>query len=257
MREIPVKIKVDSLFEALEQLTQFLEETKEQDVAIHEVEKHIFQSLLDMGLKLLDEYIKSCGKGDEEGQEVRINGCKLQRMTDLHSKTYQSIFGKLKIPRAVYAKRAGQKIEYVPLDARLQLPKKQYSYLLLNWSQGMAVDMPYAQVSKTLEKILGIKLSVSALERQNKGLGTSVADFWQQSTPPIEAKNKEIVVLSADGKGIPIRPDGCKRMAVVGASYHIKPYQRTPEEVCDALFAKKAQKTSPPHRQTGSSLTTT
>jgi uncharacterized protein (UPF0305 family) len=31
-------------------------------------------------------------------------------------------------------------------------------------------------------------------------------------------------------------------MAVVGASYHIKPYQRSPEEVCDALFAKKTKK---------------
>ncbi len=75
MPEIPTKIKVDSLFEELEQLTRFLEETKEQGVAIHETEKHIFQSLLNMGIKLLDEYIKSCGKGDEEGQEVWINGC--------------------------------------------------------------------------------------------------------------------------------------------------------------------------------------
>ena len=69
--------------------------------------------------------------------------------------------------RVVYASRPGQKIEYVPLDARLQLPEDKYSYLLLDWSQGMAVDMPYAQVSKNLEKILGLKTGVSALERQN------------------------------------------------------------------------------------------
>ena len=210
--------------------------------ALYEMEKHILHSVLSMGRNLLIEYVEICNKEIEEVQEVWLNGRKLQRMPDSHNKTYQSIFGKLEIPRVVYAKRAGQKIEYVPLDARLKLPKEQYSYLLLNWSQGMAVDMPYAQVSKTLENILGIKVSISALERQNKGLGTSVENFWQHSPQPVEAEDKEIIVLTADGKGVPIRPDGCKRMAVVGASYHIKPYHRTPEEVCDALFAKKAKK---------------
>ena len=73
MPEIPTKIKVDSLFEELEQLTRFLEETKEQGVAIHETEKHIFQSLLNMGLKLLDE--KKIGEKKSDTHQNLRNGC--------------------------------------------------------------------------------------------------------------------------------------------------------------------------------------
>ena len=144
--------------------------------------------------------------------------------------------------RVVYASRPGQKIEYAPLDARLQLPEDKYSYLLLDWSQGMAVDMPYAQVSKNLEKILGLKPGVSALERQNQDLGESVQAFWENREPPPPALKDMIVTATGDGKGIPIRPDGCKRMSVIGAIYNIQPYQRTPQDVLEALFAEPGKK---------------
>jgi len=117
-----------------------------------------------------------------------------------------------------------------------------YEYWLLEWSQGMAVDMPCAQAGKSLEKILGLKTGVNALERQNRGLGESVQAFWddREASPP--AEEDTIIAVTGDGKGIPIRPDGCKRMSLTGAVYNIKPYRRAPQDVQEALFAEKGEK---------------
>ncbi len=38
--------------------------------------------------------------------------------------------GSFELSRRVYGTREGQKIEWVPLDQRLQLPESKFSYLL-------------------------------------------------------------------------------------------------------------------------------
>jgi hypothetical protein len=238
MPEAIEKINLQKALELLYQLTGFLEQAAKAGTSAHEVEGMIFKSMLKMGFELLNAFFTSCGKGDEGEEKILADGRKLKRMPELHEKPHQSVFGEIKIERVVYATRSGQKIEYAPLDARLQLPEGKYSYLLTDWSQGMAVDMPYAQAGKHLEKILGLKICVSALERQDRNLGASVQEFWENREPPPQVETDEIVVATSDGKGIPIRRDGCKRMSLVGAVYNIQPYQRTSEEVLGALFAE-------------------
>jgi len=242
MPQLIGEINLQEALELLYKLAEFLGQARHEGTAAHEVERKIFEDMLQMGQSLLQEFITSCGTGDEGEEHTLPDGRKLKRMPELHSKPYQTVFGEIKIERAVYASRPGQKIEYAPLDAHLQLPEDKYSYLLLEWSQGMAVDMPYAQVSKNLEKILKLKTGVNALERQNRDLGESVQAFWDNREPSPPAEEDTIIAVTGDGKGIPIRPDGCKRMSVIGAVYNIKPYQRTPQEVLEALFAEKGGK---------------
>ncbi|MGB5064127.1 MAG: hypothetical protein WBQ37_10235 [Candidatus Competibacter sp.] len=112
-------------------------------------------------------------------------------MTRRHHRPYRSIFGDFTLARVVYGTREGQRIEAAPLDARLGLPKNQCSYLLQDWDQALAVENPYGQVNTVLARILGLKQSVARLE----------AMTW----PLAGATEKQIVVLSADGKGVPIR----------------------------------------------------
>ena len=73
-------------------------------------------------------------------------------------------------------------------------------------------------------------------------MGESVQAFWENREPPPRAEKDTIVAVTGDGKGIPIRPDGCKRMSVIGAVYNIQPYQRTPQDVLEALFAEPGKK---------------
>ena len=107
-------------------------------------------------------------------------------------------------------------------------------------------------MAQILEKILGISVSVSALERINRAMAETVEPYWE-ATPPVPAPDGRFLVASADGKGVPIRkppttaprpiddpqagpqPDR-KKMAIVRAVYDAQPYVRTPEQVGRALF---------------------
>lgn len=115
------------------------------------------------------------------------------------------MFGLFELMRAVYGTREGQEIEAVPLDERLQLPQGKNSYLLQDWDQELVVDMPFDTVSTTLARILGFTQSVHTLERNQREMATAVAEFWtEQATPPAEQEG-ELLVCTADCKGVPMR----------------------------------------------------
>jgi hypothetical protein len=155
----------------------------------------------------------------------------------------------------VYGTREGQKIEHVPLDQRLRLPESKFSYLLQDWDQSLVVEGPYAEVTTTLSRILGLSQSVHSLERSNRRLSEAVAPFWAAQPVPPAAAEGELVVAGSDGKGVSIRgakptptmaepplkcgpKPGRKRMALVGTVYTVDRYVRTPETVLEALFAE-------------------
>lgn len=71
----------------------------------------------------------------------------VDRLSKLHGREYQSIFGNEELERVVYGSREGLQYEYIPLDVQLQLPKSKFSYLLQDWDQSLAVKTSYASVS--------------------------------------------------------------------------------------------------------------
>ena len=134
----------------------------------------------------------------------------------------------------------------------MQLPDSSYSYLWQEWSQALAVEFSFEQVVEVLGNLLGWKTGVSALERSNRAMAELAADYWRQ-TPAEPAPKGEFVVVSADGKGVPMRkpaeappiqahdghrgpPKDRKKMAIVGAVYDAQPQVRTAEQVLQSLF---------------------
>jgi hypothetical protein len=167
------------------------------------------------------------------------------------------VFGLYELWRVVYGTRAGQKIEYVPLDAKLNLPESKFSYLLQDWDQSLDVEMPYAKVNATIVKILGFTQSVNSLERTNRKMSETVNAFWASQPVPPPEEEATVMVCSVDGKGVPIRRQGeasaqknmnplCsaekdekggqKKVSLVGAAYTVDPYIRPPEQILEALF---------------------
>ena len=121
------------------------------------------------------------------------------------------------------------------------------------------VENPYGQVNAVLGRILGLKQSVASLEAMTRTLAGAVAGHEATRPPAAPAMDQQIVVLSADGKGVPLRkpadapaiaahdhargpkPDR-KKMAVLGTAYQINPHARTPVAVVEALFRDPAVK---------------
>ena len=249
--------RLEELHRRVSQLGEFIESAARNATAAHEVEQALWLQLLDLGRVMIEQFFELVGDGDLGPQVQLPEGRTLRRLEELHPRPYQSIFGALEVSRVVYGSREGQRIEWVPLDQRLQLPESKFSYLLQDWDQHLAVEQPYAQVSATVEKILGFSQSVDSLERMNRQMANPVVDYWDSLQRPPASQEGDLMVVTADGKGVPIRrrgpakvdpapskgpKPGGKKMALVGATYTVDRFPRTAQEVVDALFRKPRNK---------------
>jgi hypothetical protein len=213
------------------------------------------ETALNLGNAAMKLFFSLQGTGDLGLSVTLPDGQVVNRLEALHTRDYLSIFGPFKLERAVYGSREGKKIDFIPLDARLSLPESKFSYLLQDWDQMIATEEPYNKVSSFLEGILRLSQHEDSLERMSRHMAKEVELFcWTCETPP-PAEEGEILVETADGKGVPIRrpadvptihdhqhrpgpkPDR-KKMATVGSVYTVNRYARTPEEVVEALFRK-------------------
>lgn len=267
---------VQELMQKSLELGRFVESAVRDGIAAHEVEQGIWTQLLAMGQKTMSLFFQLAGDGDM-GEVVTLPDERtVARLPELHPRPYQSIFGGFELHRVVYGTREGQKIEWVPLDQRLQLPESKFSYLLQDWDQRLAVESPYAEVNATVQKILGFPQSVDSLERMNRKMAQPVVDYWDWLATPEPSDEGELMVLSADGKGVTIRrrargspiedhrpskgpKPGGKKIALVGATYTVDRFQRTPEDVVNSLFRRPGTSAAkdrprPQHKRVRASL---
>src|SRR5262249_61821993 len=85
------------------------------------------------------------------------DGQPCRKLPQPHERTYRSVFGPLTIRRAAYGSREGQKIAWVPLDARLGLPAGEFSYLLEDWSLRFCLRAAFPQAPPSLPDFLGLR----------------------------------------------------------------------------------------------------
>lgn len=225
----------------------------QEGTAAHRVEKGIWERLLVLGRTAFAEYLRLCGDGDLGPEVEAVDGRCVQRPKKPRKRSYLSIFGEFEFSRVVYGTGERKKIERVPLDEKLQLPEGKFSYLLQDWDQSLVVESPYARVNESIERILGFSQSVDSLERVNRKMLQSVEAFCKALPVPSQAEEGELLVCSADGKGVPIRGAkkeapirdhqpkrgpklGRNKMALLGAAYTVERYRRTPQDIVEALF---------------------
>src|SRR5260370_40042398 len=97
-----------------------------------------------------------------------------------------------------------QRIDSAPLKNRLQLPASDFSYVLQDWDQSLCVEQAFGQARSTVARILDLRQSVDSLERMNAQMAEQVADFREGRPKPDPATEGDLLVTSADGKGIRI-----------------------------------------------------
>jgi hypothetical protein len=243
---------------------------------IDQVEGDLWNRLLALGRALLEGFVEATGPGDL-GPTLEHQGRMLRRLESIHARRYVSVFGKLTIQRHVYGTRETQKHEVVPADARLGLPDGDFSYLLQDWDQTFCVQGSYEQSRRTVERILGLGQSVRSLEQMSESMAQAVEAFQESQPVPPAQEEGSILVLTADGKGVPMRRDpqqdppavrgrrkkgqkaNKKRMACVGGVYTIEPFVRTAGDVVDEVLrdARKPDRPKPRHKQLRAELTRT
>ncbi len=277
MAEMAAVDNLEKLTGMAEGLAAFVRQAAVEGTAAHEVEKGVWQRVLAMGRQATGQFFQMQGDGDV-GETVEMpGGEELRRLPEPHRRMYRSIFGQFTLSRYVYGTREGQRIGFVPLDARLELPESELSYVLQDWAGTLCVEHAFARTAQTLDTILGLSLSVDSLERMSRTMAESVTEFRDALKKPPAKEEGEILVTTADGKGIPMRrpadqrPVGARRkkgekankkqMATLGCIYTVDAKHRTAEDVVAALFRENTEKRreSPEpvarHKRVWSSLT--
>jgi hypothetical protein len=274
----PEQAAVDQALNHFWSLVERVRAAADQQQPIHHVEEAVFRQLLVIGHSLLGAFLASSGGGDV-GPTLSVLGegpsdppRVLPRLDGPRSRPYLSIFGEVPVARTCYGHG---RVEAAPLDARLHLPRRQYSYLLQQWLGAFVIDDSHAEAIKKLQTILGLGLSVKASEDLNREQAGDVEPFQNHLTTPDPTEEGPILVVTADCKGVPLvrsalGPEAVgdaakaaplpaaanhrrgkgqkankKRMAAVGAVYTIKPFARTADEVIDEVMRKKAAQRRP------------
>jgi hypothetical protein len=255
-------------------LHALVQQAAQDGTAVHQVERAIWQQVLCIGRLALQQFFALHGSGDQGATVTLPDGRSLDRLPGPHPRRYVSIFGNFVLQRTAYGSREGQKIEFVPLDNRLQLPGSVFSYVLQDWDQALCAEDAFGPVNRTIARMLGLKQSVDSLEQMNQSMAEHATPFRLNRPLPPAAAEGEVFVVSADGKGVVLRrgPEdpappayrtkgdkaSQKRLATVGTVYSVDRYVRTPEQVVAALFRdgprSEADRPRPQHKQVWASL---
>ena len=183
-----------------------------------------------------------------------------------HRRPLQTIFGQVDVTRIAYRHR-GQANLY-PADGALNLPAERHSHGLRRLAALEATRGSFEEASDAVGRATGTHVAKRQVETLTRAAAVDVEEFYATRPAP-EAEPADVVVISADGKGIVMRPDALrpatakaaaeatnklecrlskgekrnrKRLAEVGAVYDLAPVVRAAADV----MASKAGEAPPP-----------
>lgn len=233
-----------------------------------QIERHLFQQLLRLGAGLMQLFFDMRSQDAPRKEAVNQAGERLAYHSE-KSRDYYTIFGELEISRPYfYRKGAGG---YSPLDGELGLGEDSYSDFLRELHEELGVYIPFGQEVSILERLLGIALSKRCVQAFIGSDAAEVTAYYEQKpAPPVEEEGS-ILVVQADGKGIPIIRGSAnkdkvrlkrgearskKKAVTATALYTIQPATRTVAEVVGSLLEeapatekKPSPRSRPQHKQ--------
>jgi len=172
-----------------------------------------------------------------------------------HRRTLATVFGQVTVSRLAYRRRGSVNLH--PGDAALNLPDERHSHGLRRLAAEAASTGSFDDATAAIRARTGTTPGKRQVEALAARAAIDVESFYA-SRPPAPVDAGDVLVLSADGKGIVMRPDALrpatkaaaaasstklatrlskgekrnrKRMAEVGAVYDLTPVPRTPADI--------------------------
>jgi len=247
-------IKGRSLVELAEQLEASIRAAALEGKSLYEVEKETWGRTLQIGHAAVEQLLALQGDGDLGESVLTAEGQRLERSEEPVERPLRTVFGEHTLRAYVYAPGVHEAIALRPVDARLSLPPGRCSYFFEEFSQYFCVDQAFGQASQGIATVLRQEVSMDTLQRINRRMGEQAEGFLERLPTPPAREEGELLVFTADGKGVPLvkadaqrvpafdkaeRP-GNRRMATLAAVYTIDRYPRTGEQIVAALFRDDA-----------------
>jgi hypothetical protein len=164
-------------------------------------ERGLFKMLIEMGLKLLTLFFVMRSQSAKRESLKMVDGSELRYHRDTQRR-YVSIFGKVCFERPYFYWKG--KEGQTPLDAELSLGDDCYSDLVREVSDYLGVYGVYHKSCEILERLLGLKISTRVLQTNLGEDAAEVLKYYAQKPALATGSEAEILVVQADGKGIPM-----------------------------------------------------
>ncbi|MGV1030468.1 MAG: ISKra4 family transposase [Dermatophilaceae bacterium] len=184
-----------------------------------------------------------------------------------HRRMLASVFGQVQVERLAYRRRGHENLH--PADAALNLPVERHSHGLRRLAAIESTRGSFEQASAAISRATGQQVGKRQVEELTARAAVDIEDFYATSEHTEPAQD-DVLVLSADAKGIVMRPDSLrpatakaaanastklatrlskgekrnrKRLAEVGAVYDLQP---VPRQATDVLASKRGEHPPPP-----------
>jgi len=225
----------------------------------YEMETQIFRDVLQLGALLMEAFLQGQAPHYRWGVAHHPNGFDLSYVGERRGLFY-SAFGEIRFVRSYYS---GDNQGFYPMDAALNLPVKGDSDFLRTMKSDLSLEMSYERATVHVAKYFPVATSTRAVQDAIQTDSMDAEAYYAQAPAPPAVGDATILVVQADGKGVPmvkaalsasslkqaaaIEPkpgllkgapqrEGKKKEATaISVALH-KPFIRTAEQVVAGLF---------------------
>ena len=242
--------------EQFESLLGFLDGTDAAGLSHAELEERLDRDGRELLRRLLADHLALRAIREKRlEQVVGDEGVRRARVESGHARALETVFGTVSVERLAY--RAPGLGNLHPADAILNLPVERHSHGLRRLAAVEAARGSFQDAVEAIERSTGQQLGHRQVQELAQLAAVDFEEFYAARRPK-RSKPEQLLVLSADGKGIVMRPDAlrtqtatrraragpkpktrlagseklnCKRMAEIGAVYDATPAPRTAADI--------------------------
>lgn len=246
-------------YDELGEMIEFLRGSKSRELSHTDLETAINERGRELLRVLFQSHIDSRGTGPAAGTVCGADGVARLRQRP-HDRGLSTIFGEVRVHRLGYGAEGVDSLH--PLDAELNLPTGEYSLGVRRIAAEQAAQVSFEDTVQALAQRTGKVMGKRQVEELVRSSAVDFDAFYEQRSPGTGEPGGSILAISADGKGVVMRPcdlreatrkaakeqshklDGRlskgekknrKRMATVAAVYTVAPFERTPEQVVRSM----------------------
>ena len=241
--------------ERFESLIGFLDGANGAGLSHAELEEHLDVHGRELLRCLLGDHLALRAVREPRLDEVTGDeGVIRSRVEKGHLRALETVFGTVSVGRLAY--RAPGVGNLHPADAALNLPVERHSHGLRKLCALESPRGSFAGAVEAIERQAGVRLGKRQVE-ELAGLAAMDFEDFYETRRPARGQRGDLLVLSADGKGVVMRADALRtraparpragpapkprlsgeeqhnrrRMAEIGAVYDAKPAPRTPADI--------------------------
>jgi len=238
----------ENIREEIENLIELVSEEKEEASTAYQMEKQLLWKMLALGRQLMQLFFVMRAKREVIEKELEVEGV-VYKYRGSRKRSYVSIFGEVEVKRGCYWQR-GKDSQY-PLDKALSLPKRSFSEWVQEIIGQLSVCAPYEDAVSLMTKWFGLSIPKRSTIQMAKEHAETVASYYEQQARSEPKEHDTILVVSADGKGIPMNRENspppkdrrgkgtkktAKKDATITAIYTVSPFVRRSDDIIATLL---------------------